>query len=227
MKVETNGIIIERLQEKDIELVRQWRNSEEVKNYMNFRDYITPEMQKKWFDSINNFNNFYFIIHYKGKKTGLGNIKNIDWNAPSGEAGIFIVEQKIAGSFLPVVGALSLSSLVFNIFNFKKLYAQIRKDNLRAKKFNRVFGYKIIPGEENKDSQMHVLPREDFFKTTKKFFLLMKALGFSTNNLSIIFEEIDFKTDFAKQMINLLENSTLLFDVKKKDGKIIYSQVKS
>ncbi len=224
MKIESNGIMIERLQKKDIELVRQWRNSTEVRNHMNFRDYITPEMQEKWFDSINNFNNFYFIIHYKGRKVGLGNIKNVDWKEGLGEAGIFIVDKKLLGSILPVVGALSLSSLVFDIFNFTKLLAQIRRENNRAKKFNRIFGYKMVKGEEEKVSQLHLLSKEDFKKTAKKFFLLMKPMGFGSNNLTITLEEVDFQTDFADRMIRLLNASSLLFDVIKKGDELIYKE---
>jgi RimJ/RimL family protein N-acetyltransferase len=225
MKVETNGIMIERLQEKDIELVREWRNSDYIRNFMNFREYITPEMQKKWFESINNFNNFYFIIHYKGKKVGLGNIKNVNWEERSGEAGVFVVDKNLLGSFLPVVGALTMSSLVFDIFDFHKLYAQIRVDNKRAKKFNRVFGYKMLPGEENKESQMHILSKEDFYKSTKKFFILMKTMGFSTKNLKIVIEPVDFETDFAERIIKLIEQSPLLFDVKRTGNEIIYTEV--
>ncbi len=217
--------MIERLQEKDIELVREWRNSDDVRNFMNFREYITPEMQKKWFESINNFNNFYFIIHYKGRKVGLGNIKNVDWQERSGEAGVFVVDKNLLGSFLPVVGVLTMSSLVFDIFDFQKLYAQIRVDNKRAKKFNRVFGYKMLPGEETKESQMHVLTKEDFYKSTKKFFLLIKTMGFSTKNLKIIIEPVDFETGIAERIMKLIEQSSLLFDIKKTGGEIIYTEV--
>ncbi len=224
MKIESNGIMIERLQKKDIALVRQWRNSTDVRNHMNFRDYITPEMQEKWFDSINNFNNFYFIIHYKGRKVGLGNIKNVDWEERSGEAGIFIVDKKLLGSLLPVVGAFSLSALVFDIFCFTRLNAQIRRENNRAKKFNRIFGYKMVRGEEGKESQLHVLSKEDFKKTSKKFFLLMKPLGYSTNNLTFTLEKIDFQTEFANRMIHLLNASSLLFDVIQNDDEIIYKE---
>lgn len=43
-----------RLQEEDIELVRKWRNHPSITKYMVYREEITPEMQKKWFASINN-----------------------------------------------------------------------------------------------------------------------------------------------------------------------------
>ncbi|MDP4280659.1 MAG: hypothetical protein Q8867_00775, partial [Bacteroidota bacterium] len=88
------GITIHLLKESDIELVRQWRNAPHIKANMEFRENITPEMQKKWFDSINNIHNFYFIIEYKNEKIGLTNGKNLDFENLTGEAGIFIYDKK-------------------------------------------------------------------------------------------------------------------------------------
>ena len=43
-------------------LVRNWRNKEEVKSYMDFKGNITEEMQKKRFKEINEKGDYYFII---------------------------------------------------------------------------------------------------------------------------------------------------------------------
>ncbi len=54
------AVTLSRLTIDDIELVRQWRNSETVRQFMEFREEITPEMQIKWFKSIDNeINNYY------------------------------------------------------------------------------------------------------------------------------------------------------------------------
>ena len=60
MIVRKYGITLRRLALEDIELVRQKRNSQEIRQVMHFKDEITPEMQLKWFESINNFENYYF-----------------------------------------------------------------------------------------------------------------------------------------------------------------------
>ena len=78
MKFRKYGITLTRLREDDIELVRKWRNSPGIQQYMEYREFITEEMQKKWFESINNLQNFYFIIEYENKKIGLINTSNID-----------------------------------------------------------------------------------------------------------------------------------------------------
>jgi RimJ/RimL family protein N-acetyltransferase len=225
MIIESNGITIERLREKDIELVRKWRNSRFVKQYMNYRETITPEMQKKWFASVNNFNNFYFIISYKNEKVGLGNIKNVDWEKMEGEAGIFITKQKLIGSILPVVGSLTLSDIVFKIFRLERIVAQIRQDNPRSKKLSLLMGSKLADDQDGKESQLYHLTRDNFYKSTKKFFMLMIPMGFSRGKMSIAFDDYDFNTGFADKFISLIEKSELEFSSEEKEGFVIYNEL--
>lgn len=225
MIVETNSIQIERLQEKDIELVRNWRNSVFVRQHMNFREQITPEMQIKWFRSIDNFDNFFFILRFKGLKVGLGNIKNIDWEERNGETGVFIAEKQNLSSFLPVVGVLTLSELVFRIFKLNKLYSHVRPDNKRAIRFNKLFGYKKVAGEENEENQLYELTTEMFKKATRKFFLLLKPLGYKTGNMKITLQAQDYLTDFGAQMEKKILDSDMNFKVSKVGEKVIFTEV--
>ncbi len=68
MKLTKYGITLNRLREDDIELLRQWRNSPQINQFMEYRGNITPEMQRDWFRSVDNFDNFYFIIEYQGEE---------------------------------------------------------------------------------------------------------------------------------------------------------------
>ncbi|PLX07309.1 MAG: hypothetical protein C0598_13225 [Marinilabiliales bacterium] len=221
MIIETNGIKVERLREKDIELVRTWRNSQFVKQYMNFRETITPEMQKSWFKTIDNFNNFYFIIHHKGEKVGLGNIKNVDWENKEGDAGIFITKQKLIGSILPVVGSLTLSDIVFKVLNLERVVAQIRKDNPRSKKLNVLMGAKIADNQVDDEVQLFHIKRHDFYKATKKYFMIMGPMGFSSGHLKISFDKYDIDTGFAGKFIKLIEASEMDFQ-RFEEGDIVY-----
>ena len=67
-----------RLSEEDLELIRSWRNAAHVVNQMIYREYITPEMQQTWFQTINNKYNYYFVIEFEGKNTNLGIINTIN-----------------------------------------------------------------------------------------------------------------------------------------------------
>jgi len=66
MVLSNYDITLVRLTYDQLELVRNWRNDPKISQYMEFRDYITPEMQIKWFNKVNNRNNYYFVIEYRG-----------------------------------------------------------------------------------------------------------------------------------------------------------------
>ena len=76
-------IILRRITEDDIELVRQWRNSDDVKQFMEFREYIDEEMQRDWFRQINNKTNLYFIIYAHREPIGMIYGANLNWKEKS------------------------------------------------------------------------------------------------------------------------------------------------
>src|ERR1041385_8348137 len=103
------GISLHRLQHDDIELVRQKRNAPNVSSFMEYREEITPEMQEKWFQSINNEKNNYFLIEYNGEKIGLIYAAEIDWEKMiTGNSGIFIWDEQFRKTSVPLAAALLL-----------------------------------------------------------------------------------------------------------------------
>lgn len=173
MKYTKFGVTIERLKEQDIELVRQWRNSPQVAERMEYREFITPEMQKEWFKSISNLNNFYFVIIYQGEKIGVINVKEIDWKSRKLESGIFIPDEKYWGTFVPSIVSIMLTQMFFRIFGWDHYYAHILRDNHRAIQYNRSLGYELCEGQEEVENQLYVLKKEVFEAKSKK---LVKAL---------------------------------------------------
>ena len=69
MILKSYGIELEPLSEKDLELVRSWRNSEKIKKYARNKDYITAKQQKKWFKNLKD--SLYYIVKTDNKKIGL------------------------------------------------------------------------------------------------------------------------------------------------------------
>lgn len=164
MKLEKYGIVLNRLTHDKIEMVRNWRNDPKIAKYMEYKDFITPEMQEKWFQKIDNDNNFYFIIEYGGKEIGLINVKNIDYNQKTGEGGIFIYDDEYLNTTIPFQISLCLSDFYFEILNLDKLICHILKDNKRAIKFNKMLGFKICENQENINHQKYILYPEIYYK---------------------------------------------------------------
>lgn len=145
---------------------------------MEFKDYITPKMQSKWFDSVNNKFNYYFIIEFEGKKVGLINAKNFSYENGFGEGGIFIWDEKYNSSFAAVFSTLALLNFVFFKIKLCEVsQARILNDNDRAKHYNSLIGYKIAPNQEKVYNQLYTLTLDDYLKNGNKLNEAAKILN--------------------------------------------------
>jgi len=121
MIIERNTIKLIKLTEEYIELVRQKRNLPEIRDVMEYRENITPAMQQQWFHSINNTNNFHFLIETKGTIIGLISATNIDWDqAIVNNGGIFIWDQHYLRSPEILQASVLLTDLGFYLGIKKK-----------------------------------------------------------------------------------------------------------
>lgn len=179
--LEQYGVRLIRIQEQDIELVRNWRNQANVSSFMEYKKHITPEEQKIWFKSINNKYNYYFIIEFENKKVGLINVKNYDPKLGFGEGGIFISDKEYINSFAAVFATLCLMNFMLiklNICEISRI--RILKNNERAIHYNKLLGYKLLPGQEEIQNQLYELHISDFKTMGAK--LNQAAAALSENN---------------------------------------------
>lgn len=137
-----------KVQEKHLELLRNWRNNE-VHEFMIYKDYINVEMQQKWFKSINNHNNFYFIIFKEELPVGLIDIKNIDWTNKTAETGIFIALQQHRTGEIPLIATVMSATFIAKIIQLESIYGKVLADNKHAIAYNLATGFKIIKNENN------------------------------------------------------------------------------
>lgn len=175
MILEGYGIILKRLTTDDLELVRVKRNSEVVRNYMYYREEITPEMQRKWFASIDNEFNNYFVIIHDGVKVGLISGAEIDWNKmETGNGGLFIWESSLWGTHVPLCAAMLLTELSF-LIGFNKTYVRVLPENKRAISFNAELGYIKSPHQTAGELELYELSEDAFYEATDKLRSIMKA----------------------------------------------------
>jgi len=132
MIVEANGLSFARLRKEDIELVRHWRNSKKINQHMHFKGRITVEMQEKWFESINNFSNYYFILQSGQSKIGLVNFHGVDSDLRNAETGIFIWNDDFLGSGIPVLSLLILLGFGYHFLGLSSVYGYVLGNNIRA-----------------------------------------------------------------------------------------------
>jgi len=169
LTLEQYGVRLVRLNFGDLELVRYWRNHSDVAEFMEYRREISEEMQAKWFQAINNKYNYYFIIEFEGKKIGLINSKDYDPALGFGEGGIFIWDKNYINSFAAVFSTLCLLNFVFFTLKLCSLSrARILRTNDRAIHYNKMLGYKLLPGQEDVVNQLYELSLEDYSRVAKK-----------------------------------------------------------
>ena len=205
MKICKYGITLNRLRQEDLELVRQKRNSEEVSRFMEFREEITPEMQQKWFEGINNFENFYYIIEYKGQKIGLLNDKNMDWNARTSESGMFLWDESYINTLVPVLASLCLLELGFYYLEWKTSFIHVLRDNQKAIEYVSSLGYTLAEGQENTDNQLYYLTPELFETKGKK--IRKAALAYKDEELYMLLEPFDYESGIAQQIENYIADA--------------------
>jgi len=143
MQIETYGIVLERLTERDIEMVRAWRNSSDIAQFMVYREHIMPEMQQQWFATRDPERDFHFIVRYGGEACGLADVKAIDWEQKSFVAGLFLLPP-YWDTDLGMRAAYAITDFAFFDLDLEVGFCQVLRTNPRALRLNQSLGYRII-----------------------------------------------------------------------------------
>ncbi len=208
------AVTLSRLTIDDIELVRQWRNSETVRQFMEFREEITPEMQIKWFKSIDNEINNYYIIHDGNKKIGLIYGAEIDWEKGiTGNGGIFISDESYWNTYFPLSATLLLLEISF-LLGMNVSYIKVLKTNEKAVQFNTNIGFVKLPNQDHIINQRYVLTKASYDNKTEKLRQLIEKVY--SNTITIIIndknhivskkaiEEYSRQTDMVKNRVKMI-----------------------
>ncbi len=139
---------------------------------MFFRATITPEMQQEWYESINNEQNYYFVIYLDGVPCGLISISSIDFDNKNAFAGLFIYDDKYLGTDVPVRASLGILDVFFGFTNIDSIYAKVRGSNTVAHQYNTSLGFKRMKKIELGQGYEYCLTRDNYYQATT---LLHKA----------------------------------------------------
>jgi UDP-4-amino-4,6-dideoxy-N-acetyl-beta-L-altrosamine N-acetyltransferase len=206
MKLSKYGIILRRLRIEDIELLRQWRNSQQINQFMEFREQISPEMQLEWFRSVDNFENFFYIIEYQGEDIGLINSSKIEWDTVSSEGGIFLWDEKYYETFVPVWASLCMLETSYFMLGAGKSVIKTLRDNERAKKLNTHLGYELQPGQDEVYNQVYAMSASSFKLHAARLMKAAKLLaGEDPSGHRLLFDRQDIENglaDFVHSKLN-------------------------
>lgn len=131
------------LEENDIELVRNWRNSSDVSPYMYNETIITVDQQKNWFKKISNEDSsVYWIIEYDGKKLGLASLTGIDRTLNSCYWAFYLGDLSVRGAGIGAKIEYNVLEYVFNTLKLNKLRCEVFISNDKVIKMHEKFGFR-------------------------------------------------------------------------------------
>lgn len=131
------------LTEKDLELVREWRNSPEVCQYMYTENIITKDQQEKWFKKINQEETSkYWIIKYDNNKIGVANLSDIDKKNSKCFWGFYLGNSNIRGQGIGAKIEYNVLKYVFEEINLNKLCGEVLSFNEKVVKMHEKFGFR-------------------------------------------------------------------------------------
>lgn len=136
-------IKLRELKAEDIEMVRNWRNSKEVSQYMYTENQITSEQQKKWFEKISkDANAKYWIIEYEDKPLGLVSITEISKVFDSCFWAFYLGDSSVRGAGIGSKIEYNILKYVFEELGLNKLRCEVLTTNPSVIAMHEKFGFR-------------------------------------------------------------------------------------
>lgn len=128
--------------EKLVELVRRWRNSKNINQYMITNHYISKEEHHRWLTNLKTKKYAkVWVIKYRDNPIGLAYLTNIDYEKKSTEWGFYIADESVRGKGIGSTTLYKLMEYVFETLRFQKMNTQVLETNTIALKLYEKFGF--------------------------------------------------------------------------------------
>lgn len=136
-------INLQQLTANDLELVRTWRNSSEVAQYMYTDGNITIEQQEAWFKNIkDDHTSQYWLIEYNNNKVGVASLTNINKTLSSCYWAFYIGDNSIRGGGIGAKVEFNVIDYVFYKLNIHKLRCEVLTFNEKVIAMHEKFGFR-------------------------------------------------------------------------------------
>lgn len=123
-------IFFKKIEEDDLEFLRNWRMQENVTKYMITDPIITKESQIEWYSKIiNDKSRVDYVIMCDNKRIGYYGITNIDKTNSSCEIGFYIGEKEYRGKGIFKIIQQQIEDIVFNNLNLNKIIISVLGNN--------------------------------------------------------------------------------------------------
>ncbi|MFB7141785.1 UDP-4-amino-4,6-dideoxy-N-acetyl-beta-L-altrosamine N-acetyltransferase [Gottfriedia sp. NPDC056225] len=139
--IQIEGFKLSNLEQKDLNLILAWRNSDRIRSVMNSDETITIEQHTNWFHSLNDDQTkIAKLCLYKNKPIGFIQFTNLNKLHRTCEWGFYIGEKNAPRGSGTVMGILALDYL-YNELNMRKVSAYVLEFNLISLNYHKKLGF--------------------------------------------------------------------------------------
>ena len=129
------GIQCKILKKKDLKLLYEWRNKQEIRKFMNDKRQVSMPVLEFWHKKISNTGKYFpYIVYTENIPCAYMEIKNIQYHQSTAELGIYIFGNHYIGKGIAEKVALCWEILLTRL-GLKTAYALVDKDNARSAGF--------------------------------------------------------------------------------------------
>ncbi len=163
------GLTLKLVDESTAEQVRLWRNDTQISQFMEFKEYISKEMQQIWLKKIQTSTDLFYIISRDENRIGTIHLSQINPIEKTAEAGIFIGKKNFSGTGITLGASLLLMDFAFNSIQLQRVFAKINVGNKVAEQYNQLLGFELFKSL-SASFNFWVLEKEKYLQ--RKSFLL-------------------------------------------------------
>lgn len=154
-----NDIKLRPITNEDLEMVRNWRNSPEVSQYMYTEKHISAEEQIAWFNRISNDPDCkYWIIEYEGKSLGLVSITEISKIFDSCFWAFYLGDSSVRGAGIGAKVEYNVLTYVFDTLHLNKIRCEVLTSNEKVIQMHEKFGFR-----REAYYREHVKKKDDYY----------------------------------------------------------------
>ena len=171
IKLNNYGVELRAVEMCDLPLLRRWRNRDDIRLQMMQTDYISPNQQRNWFESIQYRNDQqHWVLWCKGQRAGYVNLKGKISGELFGQdiadAGIYLGPSAVRHPMLAVAAALSQLDFGFETLQIKAIRTLVKNDNHSALRLNQQLGYQVLLNKQDFIA-LELLPSDYFIAREK------------------------------------------------------------
>jgi len=175
------------IQEEDLPLVLQWRNSAEVRKYLLNDEPIPPEAHQQWFESLekDNRKRVFLIVSREERPLGLVQLFAIDRENGHAEWGFYVADPELRRAGFGAEAEYLILCCAFDELGLQRVYCCTLASNQPVLALHERFGFRregvlrrhICRGNRYEDLVMMGILREEFEEVRPRLETILRSIA--------------------------------------------------